>query len=36
MGKTSIQNFGEKYLGKQPLRRLRKRWEDNIKMILKK
>jgi hypothetical protein len=30
----SILNFGGKTWGKEPLERLRHRWEDNIKMDL--
>jgi hypothetical protein len=34
MGERRVQNFGEKPEGKRPMRRLRCRWEDNIKMDL--
>jgi hypothetical protein len=33
--RNAYYNFVEKYGGKRPLRKLRRRWEDNIKMDLR-
>jgi hypothetical protein len=34
-GERCLQGFGRRSEGKRPLRRLRRRWEDNIKMDLR-